>query len=372
MVSPKKSVAELNPYINGRHSNEVFEHSTRTMKLDSNESSVSPSPRVIAALTEFLQKSPLNWYPDVNSTELIKKLSLYTELPEEYIQTFNGSDHALETICRTFLEPDNEVIMCMPTYDHFRVYAQSCDAKIVSVFGKSPFIPKKEKLLQSLTDKTKIIYLVNPNNPTGMMYTREDVHTLLNAAPRAIVLVDEAYFEFCGYTMAKLVNDYNNLVITRSFSKAFGLAGLRCGYILSQSNNLESINKIRIGKNINSLAQKAACAALDDLEYMNRYVSEVQTAKQWLLEKLKEKGLSVVDTPANYILVEVSDPQNVQDYLEQNKIYIRDRSILPQLEGYIRISIGHMLLMERFWKIFQQIPSEYLIAHQPTQVVAKS
>lgn len=334
------------------------------MKLDSNESSVTPSPRVLAALTFFIQHGPLNWYPDVNSTELIKKLALYTGCPKNFIQTFNGSDNALETVCRTFIEPEDEVALCMPTYDHFRLYAESCDAKLVSVYGASPFVPKAEALIKAITPRTKIIYIVNPNNPTGLLYSEKEIRLILKAAPHVLVLVDEAYFEFCGMTMATLVSEFPNLLISRSFSKAFGLAGLRCGYILTNPKNLEAINKIRVGKSINSLAQVAAVAALDDLEYMNRYVAEIQTARSWLVLKLKIAGLMVVETPANFILVEVAHPQKVQDFLEQNDIYIRDRSILPQMAGFIRITIGHQLLIERFWKIFEKIPPSFLFKEE--------
>lgn len=363
-ITPKQVVLQLQPYINGKHTSDVFEEGVRAIKLDSNESTLSPSPRVLATLTEFIQKSALNWYPDIGSTKLINKLADYTGCPKEYIQTFNGSDNALETICRTFLEPKNEVILCMPTYDHFRVYAQSCDAKLIPVFGSTPFLPKTEKILEAITSQTKIIYIVNPNNPTGILYSQKDITRILSEAPHVLLIVDEAYFEFCQMTMASLVHKHPNLIITRSFSKAFGLAGLRCGYVLTHPKNLGSINKIRIGKNINTLAQIAACAALDDLDYMERYVSEVNAAKKWIVEKLRKEGLKVIVTPANYILIEVSQPQKVLDHLEEQMVFIRDRSFLPQLNGFIRITIGHQLLMERFWKIFKKIPSSYLVSKE--------
>lgn len=364
MTIPKKSILQLKPYINGKHSSRLFQQSARIMKLDSNESSVSPSPAVSAALIEFIRKLPLNWYPDIHSKALVEKLASYTKCPKNFIQTFNGSDNALETICRTYIQPGDEVILCMPTYDHFRVYAETCDALLVPVFGPSPFVPKVEGLISALTDKTKIIYIVNPNNPTGMTYSQKDIRCILAKAPRSIVIVDEAYHEFCGITMTALLEKFKNIIITRSFSKAFGLAGLRCGYILTQPSNMESINKVRIGKNINSLAQTAACAALDDLEYMYRYVSEVRTARKWLSDKLKHFGLTVVDTEANFLLVGVTNPKSVQDFLEKHNVYIRDRSIMPQLEGFIRITIGHQLLMERFWNIFAKTPSSFLFSEK--------
>ncbi|MBI4411556.1 MAG: histidinol-phosphate transaminase [Deltaproteobacteria bacterium] len=357
MIKPKKSVQQLKPYINGSHSRAIHENHAKIIKLDSNESSVTPSPRVLTTLVQFIQNAPLNWYPDIDSTILVEKLAEYTGLPADFIQTFNGSDNALETICRTFIEPGDEVILCMPTYDHFRVYAESCDARIVPVCGDSPFDSDIPRLLNAVTGRTKMIYMVSPNNPTGLLFSADEIEQILLKTKDVLVIVDEAYFEFCGITAAPLTQKFANLVVTRSFSKAFGLAGLRCGYILTQPDNISSINKIRIGKNINSVAQAAAAAALDDLEYMESYVAEVKEAKTWLVSKLRKKGLTVRDTPANYILLEVAKPQEVQNFLEEQNVFVRDRSFMPQLTGSIRITIGNRLLMERFWKVFEKIPS---------------
>lgn len=365
----------MKAYINGKHSHALLSQNARLMKLDSNEATISPSPRVAAALASFIQEGPLNWYPDVDSTELIQKLAFYTGCPESFIQTFNGSDNALETICRTFIEPGHEVVLCMPTYDHFRVYAESCDARLVPVYGKNPFVTKAAQLIKAATDQTKLLYIVNPNNPTGLLYSATQIEQILKAVPHVLVIVDEAYFEFCGVTMAPLATQYPNLIVTRSFSKAFGLAGLRCGYVLTHPDNLKAINKIRIGKNVNSLAQVAASAALDDREYMEHYVSEVRLARKWLTGRIRKMGLKTVETPANYILVEVAHPLPVLDHLEAQQIFIRDRSFFPQLEGFIRISIGHQLLMERFWKVFEKIPPQFLFDRQrsstPVEMVVK-
>ncbi len=364
MISSKQSVEKMQAYVNASHS-VALNQNARFIKLDSNEATVSPAPSVVAALMNFIQTGPLNWYPDVESSKLIAKLASYTGLPQNFIQTFNGSDNALETICKTYLEKGDEVVLCMPTYDHFRVYAESCDATLVRVYGPSAFEPKTEKILQAVTPRTKIIYIVNPNNPTGMMYSQEDIRTILTQAPHVLLIVDEAYFEFSGETVASLALEYPHLLVTRSFSKAFGLAGLRCGYVLTSPENLSSINKVRVGKNINSLAQVAASAALDDLDYMERYVNEVKIAKDWLAQKMSSYGLSVVKTPANFILVTVSRPKDVVSFLQEQNVFVRDRSNVHQLDGMVRITIGHPLLMERFWKIFEKIPQEFLLTSQP-------
>lgn len=369
MVNPKKSIVEMKGYKNANHGKALSNSHARLMKLDSNESTVTPSPRVVAALSSYIQSGPLNWYPDVESAELIQKLSVYTGCPINSIQTFNGSDNALETICKTFIEKNDEVILCMPSYDHFRLYAESCDAKLVPVHGDNPFAPKLSALLSALTDNTKIIYVVNPNNPTGMMYSEKEIRILLTEAPDALVIVDEAYYEFSGITMAHLVAEFANLIVCRSFSKGFGLAGLRCGYIITSPENLQWINKVRVGKNVNALAQIAATTALDDVEYMEHYVAEVKSARSWIAQKIRGLELQVIETPANYILVKVAEPNKVEQFLEAQLVLIRDRSQVHQLEGFLRITIGHQLMMERFWKVFEKIPKEFLNANQESQSV---
>lgn len=324
------------------------------VKLDWNESGVSPSPRVKKALTRFIENSPLNWYPDVEARELRVELAKYVGLPIEYSQVFSGSDAALEYVARAFIDNGDEVVMQQPTYDNFRVYAESCGAVIRNVFGDDPFRVDMEKLLGEITAKTKIFYLVNPDNPTGRVYSRQEIIQILEKAPHALVIVDEAYYEFYGETMADLIKEYPNLLVSRSFSKAFGLAGLRCGYLLSHPDNLAAINKIRVGKNVSSLAQLAALTALEDVDYMKRYVRVVNEAKSWTVEQLQAINIKVVNTPANFIVVEVENVPTLLEFLRENNVYVRDRSYMPQMSGMIRISVGTRAQMEKVVEMFRR------------------
>jgi histidinol-phosphate aminotransferase len=362
MILAKKSVAGMKPYVNGNHTAELIRNHKKIIKLDSNEATIGPSPRVMAEILNHLQNGPINWYPDVESSELCARLTTYVSLPVDHILTFNGSDHALETIARTFLSAGDEVVFCEPSYDHFRVYAESCDANLVPVLGVTAQ-NLTEKISAAVTERTKIIYLVNPNNPTGLLLSPTTISEVLSTFPEALVVVDEAYFEFTGVSVAPLVSRFSNLIVTRSFSKAFGLASLRCGYLLAKPGLCSQIAKIRVGKSINSLAQVAAAAALDDLEYMTRYVDEVADAKAWILERLNDIGVEAYNTPANFVLFKATDPARVLQTLEAQNVYIRDRSHLPGLSGFLRLSIGDALIMKRFWKILAQIPRTFLTAN---------
>ena len=359
-ITAKDSVVNLKPYVNGSHSEEILKNHKKILKLDSNESTVPPSPRVLMALSHHIQEGPLNWYPDVESSMLRRKLADYVNLPSENIMTFNGSDHALKIITRVFLNPGDEAIIFHPTYDHFRVYVETSDAKIVPV-REALNVSFKDKVLKGLSDKTKIVYLVNPNNPTGFLTPQTEIEEAVSSYKNILFIVDEAYFEFCGESSAQLVKKYHNIVVTRSFSKAFGMASLRCGYLLACEDICHEIGKVRIGKNINALAQVAAFHALDDLEYMYHFVEEVKTAKAWISQYMREMGLVVRDTPANYLLVKVAQPKKVLDCLKEENILIRDRSQLSDLEGFVRLTVGDQFTMKRFWRVFSKIPKEFLV-----------
>lgn len=365
MIKAKPSVRHLSPYINGHHNQELINNHRKVLKLDSNESTVAPSPKVIGAVMQYLQEGPLNWYPDIESTKLRVKLAQYTKVPKRYILTFNGSDHALETIARTFLSLDDEVIYFQPTYDHFRVYVQSCDAKMIPV-DENPKITFIENFKTSLTRHTKMVYLVNPNNPTGHIKPLNQIEDALNKYPHIVFVVDEAYYEFCDITASHMIQKHKNLIVTRSFSKAFGLAGFRCGYLMAHDSLCQQIKKIRVGKNINTLAQIAASAALSDVNYMKRYVNEVNITKRWLINQLKRHGIPVKTTPGNYILIKAHQPAKIVSFLESNNIHTRDRSKIPHLEGMIRITIGDQLSMKRFYKVFSKAPKEWLFEQPAT------
>lgn len=355
----KESILRLHPYQNGSHSEELILNHKKVLKLDSNEATNQPSPSVTAALLQYIQNGPINWYPDVESKSLCRALSAYVDLPADHILSFNGSDHALETIARTFINPGDEVILFTPTYDHFRVYVESCDGRIVNVPEDSDQT-LAQKIAGHANPRTKIIYIVNPNNPTGRLLSKKEIADAVALFPQILFIVDEAYYEFCELTARDLIPTHGNLVVTRSFSKAFGLAGLRCGYMLAQPQICEHVAKIRVGKNINALAQVAATAALEDLDHMKRYVEEVQLTKEWLISHLHDKGLTVKNTPLNFILLKTARPQKVAEYLKEHNIYVRDRSNLPGLEGCLRVTIGDQFLMKRFWRVFSEIPDAYL------------
>jgi len=299
------------------------------LKLDWNESTLPPSKKVKKALSEALEKDMnlLNWYPELYSKKLRGDLGQYCGRDPEEILVTNGSDDALELICKVFLDPGDHVVVPYPTYTHFITYVQSRGAVLTSV-------------LSNVTPMTKLIYLVNPNNPTGVLLTRKQISTVCTIASHCIVVVDEAYFEFAGESIIDLIDDHPNLIVTRTFSKAWALAGLRVGYLSTNIGLIEQLKKVINPKSVSVLAQVAASAALADRQYMENYVKEVKASKIILLDFLREHNLNVYDSTANYIMVQHPKLHLLLEEMEKENIYVRDRSTFKNLPGFFRITIG--------------------------------
>jgi histidinol-phosphate aminotransferase len=317
--------------------------SQRALKLDWNESTIPPSPKVYQAIVSFLSHSNhLNWYPELGSRSLADILADYVGLSAEHVLVTNGSDDALELVCKTYLAPGDRVLVPMPTYTHFLVYVQARNAEVISYLPDDIFDPDFEGLNEALKEPTKMVYLVNPNNPTGVTYAAEGVAELLASHPDTLFVVDEAYYEFHGESAVELVAHYPNLVVTRTFSKCFGIAGLRMGYLCAAEPIQAELKKLFNPKSVNRLGQIAASACLSDLPYYEEYVREVSASKEVLKEAMGRRGLELISTPANFVLLRVDDPQGFCSLLEDEGVYIRDRSTLPRLENFVRISVPNM------------------------------
>jgi histidinol-phosphate aminotransferase len=331
-LSPYKPVSSLT---------RIWDHPSQVpFKLDWNEASVPPSPRVYSAIVEFLSFSNhLNWYPELGSISLCSALAERNNLSCDNVLVTNGSDDALELVCKAYLEPGDRVLVPMPTYTHFLVYVQARGAEVVSFLSEDLFDPDITRLSRAITPDTKLVYLVSPNNPTGVTYEAADVAGLLEEHPETLFIVDEAYFEFHGRSVMELVRSSRNLVVTRTFSKCYGIAGLRIGYLCTNEEIMNELKKIFNPKSVNRVGQIAAMACLSDGDYYGEYVSQVTRAKVFLKEELAKRGIPVVITPANYILLEVDQPVEFCRRLEEQGVYIRDRSTLPRMERYVRMSV---------------------------------
>jgi histidinol-phosphate aminotransferase len=317
------------------------------LRLDANESTIPPSPLVAARLRDFIDEGRASWYPDSEALLLRQRLAAYTSRSDHEILVFNGCDAAIDCAVRTFTVPGNRVCLAAPTYDRFRRSAEAAGLQVVAAYGANPFVAELDGLLAAIDDRTRLVYLANPDNPTGRTFTESEVAALLVRLESGLLIVDETYFEFAGLTVVPLVDRFDNLIVMRSFSKAFGLAGLRCGYTVASQGKSERLRRFWSGRDVNAAAQIAALAALDDLDYMRAYVEEVTSARAWLVDGLRGLDYTVVSTSVNFVLLKVADAPAFVERMREAHIVIRDRSRLPQLDGFVRITVGTLSQCER-------------------------
>jgi histidinol-phosphate aminotransferase len=358
MIAANKYLAGLAPYEVSESAKLSVADKLCCLKLDWNEATVSPSPRVIRAIQEMLNTRTLNFYPDVTASQLRSKLSSYTGLDESYIQVFNGSDDALRIICETFLDAGDIVLIREPTYTQINIFIATRGAKILTFTGRTAFTPEEDKYDEYLSENdVKLVYIANPNNPTGIMYEQSVLERLCARHSGTLFLVDEAYYEYAGHTACGLIERFPNIVVTRTFSKAFGLAGLRIGYVLAHPDILNSVNIIRNGKDVNLVAQIAASAALEDLDHVRNSAEEIKTTGRWLAGKFSGLGFEVHETPANFLIMKVPNSRKFVDLLKANKVLVRDRNSLPQLNNYVRITLGSKEQMKQLLdKVVELMP----------------
>jgi len=332
-------------------SHEIWEISTeergKCLKLDWNEATIPPSPKVMDAINELLENNNFfNLYPKTKNERLVELLANYCGLPTENVQYFGSSDSLHEYISKLFLNQYSRLLILSPSYDNFRLNAETCGAEIifsdyVEGFTFNPFLFEQD--IDNY--KPTVVYICNPNNPTGNCMDTEYVEYLLKKYSNTLFIIDEAYYEFSGVTASGLVPMYDNIIITRTFSKAFALANFRMGYLLANSIVIQNINKIRNPKNISTFAQVAAEATLSDIEYMRNYVSEVTKSRAWTYEQLLvfEKMGTPFQSKANFLLFKCNGyeiKRKYIEYLKENNIYIRDVRQRPCVYDCVRISVG--------------------------------
>lgn len=359
VIKTKKSLVNkylknIAPYNVVPHKIWDVEDKNSILKLDWNESTLSPSPKVKEALFELTQKADFyNLYPKTKNEELLALLAQYTNLDKDYIQYFASSDSIHEYIAKMYIGESDKVLIEAPSYDNFRLTAQANGAEIFFSDIKENFKFDKENFENDIqTIKPSFVYIINPNNPTGKAHSSAYIENLLLKFPNVMFLVDEAYYEFAQNSVAKLVTKYENILVTRTLSKAFGLANFRFGYLLGSKNNIKSINAIRNPKNISTFTQVAASAALSDIEYMKKYVQKVCEAREYFINELKQYSdyLKPYDSVSNFVLVKFKDfklKSDIFNHLQKNNIFTRNLLQSKSLYNCLRFTIGTKEQMQK-------------------------
>jgi len=306
-------------------------------KLDANENLYGCSPKVKAALSEYPY---LNIYPDAGQTEMRRLLADYTGVDAEHIVLGNGSDELIGLILRLFLEPGDEVINLVPTFDMFRFGVILCNGKLVEVPRDEEYRVDVAAVKNAITKKTKLILLANPNNPTGTPTPQKDVLELVETG--VPIVADEAYVEFSGETVTPFVTNYDNLMVLRTFSKWAGLAGLRVGYGLMHPDIVGYLQTIKQPYNVNIAARVAVRESLKDRDYLMQNVKAIVAERERLFDELsKLDWLKPFPSKANFVFCHVLNGKaaQIQKKLEERGILIRYFDI-PLLQNSLRISVG--------------------------------
>jgi histidinol-phosphate aminotransferase len=311
------------------------------IKLASNENPLGPSPAALAAMQKAI--ASLHLYPDGNAFYLKQKLAKKLNLEPTNLILGNGSNEIIEFVGHALMGPGVDVVMSQYCFAVYPI--------VTRLFVANPIVvPARDyghdlpAMLAAITPKTKVVFVANPNNPTGTLAPREEILRLVREVPQNVLLVmDEAYIEFLDEPMDLIApirrGEHPNLLLMRTFSKIYGLAGLRLGYGIAQPELIAALEKIRQPFNINSIAQAGALAALDDVEHVRKTRANNAEGLKFFKESLKPLGVEFIPSAANFILVCVGDGQQMFDAMQRQGVIVRPLGGY-QLPEWIRISIG--------------------------------
>ncbi len=326
------------------------------LRLDFNENTVGCSPKVLERV-RTLTGEDLARYPQREPSEALLASHLGID-PSEVVLT-NGTDEAIHLVCETYLQPGDEVLIVVPTFAMYEIYAGSTGARVIAIPAGRDFSFPTDEVMKRLNSGTRLIAVANPNNPTGAMAPIADLLRIAEAAPQTAMLVDEAYFEFCGETLIPSFRELPNLFVSRTFSKAYGLAGLRIGVLTGNAGQMQMIRRNSSPYNLNTIALACMPAALSDSNYVNSYVNEALEGRAALEEELRVRGIRYWPSRANFVLMymgELCKPFIAA--MRSDGILVRDRSSDPGCRNCVRITVGsrehNQRMMETLRKILAQ------------------
>ncbi|MDP8263401.1 MAG: histidinol-phosphate transaminase [Candidatus Ancaeobacter aquaticus] len=347
----KKEVLKIKPYEPGKPIDELAREMglKSIIKMASNENVLGPSQKAVKAMQRVLAKVSL--YPDGGAYDLKKKLSQKYRIAKENIIVGNGSSEILEMIAQAFLNKNDAVVTCWPTFTIYSIITQIAQAHMIKVPLKN-FTYDLEGIQKKITKRTKLVLISNPNNPTGTYVNKKALGEFIDTVgENVLVVIDEAYVEFADEKdfpdTLPWVKKKKNIIVVRTFSKIAGMAGLRLGYGFASREVIDILNRVRPPFNTNSIAQVAGTVALDDSVHMNKTKKMVKDGKKYLYASFDMLGLEYVKTSANFILVKVGNAKKVFTKMVRKGVIIRamDTFDLPQ---YIRVTVGTSSDNKRF------------------------
>lgn len=326
------------------------------IKLNQNESPYDMPDEYKQKILDRLASRDWNRYPDFVPEKLYRLMSENLGVKYEQILIGNGSNEMITTIMTSILDRDKALVLPVPTFSVYKLIAGNLEADIKEIPLKSDLTFPVDELCNAAKGEGTLTVICSPNNPTGKTMSRSDIVKILEASG-GVVVVDEAYIQFGGESVIDLIESYEHLVVLRTFSKAFGLAGLRLGIMIGNERIIEHFAKVKLPYNINLFTQYTAEVILENPEIITERIQTINKEKIRLGKKLAEiKGLKLIDSEANFFLIEVVDPPVVFDYLLSEGILIRDVSGYPMLDKMLRVSVGtpeeNDILIEKLSKYY--------------------
>jgi histidinol-phosphate aminotransferase len=357
------SLADLHSYVPGKPIEEVQREFglPEVVKLASNENPLGPSPLAIKAIAESAQFAHL--YPDVGCVELKSALSEHIGMPTTQIAVGNGSDEFIHLISLLLLKPSDSIVMADPGFSRYESEAIVAGAETRKVPLDSEARHDLRSMANAIDKSTRVVWLANPNNPTGTIVRRNQLEDFLDRTPDDIAIVlDEAYFEFAidpDYPNSiDYISERTNVIGLRTFSKTYGLAGIRIGYAIASSEVVSALEKLRAPFSVNSIAQRAAIAALGDAEHLQRTIKTNSEGISRLTEFMKVKGCKVAESFANFVWCDIGCPADpISQALLRRGIIVRPGSIFG-CPNHLRVSIGTDDQMSKFETQFSQVYGE--------------
>jgi histidinol-phosphate aminotransferase len=337
---PRQAVLDMTPY------SPPTGNRAGKLRLDFNENTVGCSPRIVEFLKAQLSAEHLAMYPDYATVRPALAEFFHVE-PGQVLLT-NGTDEAIQVLINTYVDDGDEVLLLHPSYAMYRFYAEVAGGNIREVAYRPDGLEfPLEELLAAISPSTRAVLIANPNNPTGTGVTLAGIERILKRARKAAVLIDEAYYEFCGITALGLLPTHANLFVSRTFSKIYGMAAMRLGCLFSQEGNVDFLHKAQSPYSVNALAALAAEEAVRDTAYVEQYVTEALAARELLCVGLEKLGIPYVPSQANFVLMRIGKRAiEIRDRLREQQVLVRDRSY--EIAGCVRVTVGTREQARRF------------------------
>jgi histidinol-phosphate aminotransferase len=338
----------------------------KLIRLSSNENAYGPSAKALAAIMSAAGSS--NRYPRLQYPELIQRIATSHQTGSDRVLLGCGSTEVLRMAASAFLRKDSQLIHASPTFQAIEHYARGADSQVIAIPLNPAFAHDLDRMLAAVSPSTTLIYVCNPNNPTGSLTPRKDLESFIAKLPSStLVIIDEAYHHFAGAssTYASFIDHpihNERLIVARTFSKVYGLAGLRLGYAIAAPKVVQEMNKFATEDNVNAMATEAAFAVLDDAAGVAEAVERNANDRQEFFNQAMARALKPIDSHTNFVMMDTLHPANeVIEHFRKHNILIGPQ--FPPMNTYIRVSLGRPEEMLAFWTAWDQLPNPKSTTH---------